>query len=358
MIHERPTEITERLAFYETIEPEGLTALWSVLGDIVTPEPKSPCVPFLWRFDTVRSRLLEAAEFITAKEAVRRVLILENPGLRGQSKVTTSLFAGVQLVMPGEVAPSHRHTQSALRFVLEAEGGHTTVGGERTEMVVGDFVITPNWEWHDHGNTSDAPIFWLDGLDIPLVQFLDASFAENLGEDEQPVGPARGRQSRPLRREHAAGRVREAHAHLADLQLPLGAKPRCAGTDAAHRGVGPVPRSQDALRESRRRRVGDADDRRVPATPAGRVHHDAVPFDRCDGLRSGRGERPVGRWRRDIRVEAARHLRRTELVSRAPRARRRRGALQLLRPAGAGEAGAVAGAAQQRAGVTQLLPNG
>ena len=105
MTHERPTETAERLAFYEAIAPEGLTALWSVLGDIVTPEPKSPCVPFLWRFDTVRSRLLEAAGFITAKEAVRRVLILENPGLRGQSKVTTSLFAGVQLVMPGEVAP-------------------------------------------------------------------------------------------------------------------------------------------------------------------------------------------------------------------------------------------------------------
>ena len=168
MTHERPAETAQRLVFYEAIEPEGLTALWSVLGDLVTPEPKSPCVPFLWRFDTVRSRLLEAAEFISAREAVRRVLILENPGLRGQSKVTTSLFAGVQLVLPGEVAPSHRHTQTALRFVLEAEGGHTTVGGERTEMAAGDFVITPNWEWHDHGNTSDAPIFWLDGLDIPL----------------------------------------------------------------------------------------------------------------------------------------------------------------------------------------------
>ena len=89
---------------------------------------------------------MEAAGLITAKEAERRVLILENPGLRGQSKVTTSLFAGIQLVMPDEVAPAHRHTQSALRFVLEAEGGHTTVAGERTEMAVGDFVITPNWE--------------------------------------------------------------------------------------------------------------------------------------------------------------------------------------------------------------------
>ena len=70
--------------------------------------------------------------------------------------------------------------------------GSATIGGERTEMAVGDFAITPSWEWHDHGNISDAPIFWLDGLDIPLVQFLDASFAGNLGDDERPVGRVEG----------------------------------------------------------------------------------------------------------------------------------------------------------------------
>ena len=177
----------DREAFYEAIEPESLRALWSVMGAIITPQPRSPCVPFLWRYDSVRARLIEAAGLITAKEAERRVLILENPGLKGTSKVTTSLYCGVQLVMPGEVAPAHRHTQTALRFVLETEGGYTAVGGEKTEMRFGDFVITPNWEWHDHGNTSDAPTLWLDGLDIPVVQFLDASFAEGLGEDNQPI---------------------------------------------------------------------------------------------------------------------------------------------------------------------------
>ena len=176
-----------REAFYKAIDPENMTALWSVMSAIITPQPKSPCVPFLWRYAQVRERLMEAASLITAKEAERRVLILENPGTRGESKVTTSLYAGVQLVMPGEVAPAHRHAQSALRFVLEASGGHTAVAGERTEMHLGDFVITPSWEWHDHGNTSDAPGFWLDGLDIPLVQFLDASFYEGFGEDAQPI---------------------------------------------------------------------------------------------------------------------------------------------------------------------------
>jgi gentisate 1,2-dioxygenase len=177
----------ERQAFYERIARENLAALWNVMGSLITPEPKSPCEPFLWRFGSVREHMLEAGRLITAKEAERRVLILENPGLRGQSKITTSLYAGIQLVMPGEVAPAHRHSQSALRFVLEGTGAYTAVDGERCVMEPGDFIITPSMTWHDHGNPSQAPVFWLDGLDIPVVQFFDASFAESYGQDEQPV---------------------------------------------------------------------------------------------------------------------------------------------------------------------------
>jgi gentisate 1,2-dioxygenase len=177
----------ERQAFYEKIDGENLSALWNVLGALITPEPKSACEPFLWRFDAIRERMTEAGKLISAKEAERRVLILENPGLRGQSKITTSLYAGIQAVLPGEVAPAHRHTQSALRFVLEGKGAHTAVDGERTMMSPGDFVITPAMTWHDHGNTSSEPMFWLDGLDIPVVQFLDASFAEGLDDEEQPI---------------------------------------------------------------------------------------------------------------------------------------------------------------------------
>ena len=181
------SDTAEREAFYQRIDPQHLTPLWSVMSGLITPEPKSGCQAHLWRYDDVRPVLMEAGELITAKEAERRVLILENPGLRGQSRITTSLYAGLQLVKPGEVAPAHRHTQTALRFVLEGSGAHTAVGGERTYMEPGDFVITPNWAWHDHGNDSDQPMVWLDGLDIPLVQFLDASFAQGLGADEQPV---------------------------------------------------------------------------------------------------------------------------------------------------------------------------
>jgi len=182
----------ERQAFYDKIDGENLTALWTVMGALITPEPKSPCRPAAWKFDAIRNYMLEAGGLITAKEAERRVLILENPGLRGQSKITTSLYCGVQLVLPGEVAPAHRHSQSALRFVMEGKGAHTAVDGERTMMEPGDFVITPAMAWHDHGNQSSEPMFWMDGLDIPVVQFLDASFAEGLTQDEQAVTRSEG----------------------------------------------------------------------------------------------------------------------------------------------------------------------
>jgi gentisate 1,2-dioxygenase len=182
-----PVETPERHAFYKRIDKQNMTALWTVMGALITPEPKSACVPALWRFAEIRGAMLDAGRLITAKEAERRVLVLENPGLRGHSKVTTSLYAGVQLVLPHEVAPAHRHSQSALRFVLEGNGAHTSVGGERTPMRPGDFIITPSMVWHDHGNETDEPMFWLDGLDIPLIQFLDASFVERMAEDEQPI---------------------------------------------------------------------------------------------------------------------------------------------------------------------------
>ena len=91
------------------------------------------------------------------------------------------------MVIPGDIAPAHRHSQSALRFVLEGKGAYTSVDGERTAMEPGDFVITPSMTWHDHSNETSEPMFWLDGLDIPMVQFFDASFAETAKEDQQKI---------------------------------------------------------------------------------------------------------------------------------------------------------------------------
>jgi gentisate 1,2-dioxygenase len=192
MLFAQPEVTDERTAFYERIDKQSLTPLWEVLGNLVPPHPMPSCVPALWRYEQMRPCLLEAGRMITAREAERRVLILENPGLRGASSITQSLYAGLQIILPGEVAPSHRHTQSALRFVIEGEGAYTAVDGERTTMHPGDFIITPSWTFHDHGNPGDAPVIWLDGLDIPLVAFFDAGFAERYPQQVQPVTKPEG----------------------------------------------------------------------------------------------------------------------------------------------------------------------
>jgi gentisate 1,2-dioxygenase len=182
-----PVRTSERDAFYRELAPHNMAPLWEVLSSLVTREPMTPCVPVLWRYDAVRPYLMRAGDLITAKEAERRVLILENPALAGKASVTHTLYAGLQLILPGEVAAAHRHSQSALRFILEGEGAFTAVDGERTYMSPGDFVITPSWTWHDHGNDSDVPMVWLDGLDIPLVALLDASFMEPGNAEQQMV---------------------------------------------------------------------------------------------------------------------------------------------------------------------------
>jgi gentisate 1,2-dioxygenase len=178
---------TQREAFYERIDPQHMAPLWTRLKALVPREPTPVGVPYRWRYDEVRPYVLESAEHISAKEAERRVLILENPGLRGTSQITNTLYAGLQLIMPGEVAPAHRHTQSALRFIVEGRGAYTAVEGEKTIMEPGDFVITPSWAWHHHGNESREPMVWLDGLDIPMAMYFGGTFREDHREDEAPV---------------------------------------------------------------------------------------------------------------------------------------------------------------------------
>ena len=182
----------QRQQLYRDMAPHHLTPLWEVLHALVPPRPNTPCAPAFWKYEEVRPFLMRAGESITAEEAVRRVLILENPNLRGQSAITQSLYAGLQLILPGEVAPSHRHTQGALRFIIEGSGAYTAVDGERTNMKPGDFIITPSWTWHDHGHETEGPVVWLDGLDIPMIRFFDAGFAQSSPERSRQVTRAEG----------------------------------------------------------------------------------------------------------------------------------------------------------------------
>jgi gentisate 1,2-dioxygenase len=174
-----------RQDFYNRIAGKDMAPLWKVMNSVVTKEPVTRCQPHVWPYDDVKAFVLESGGLITAEEAQRRVLILENPAMHGESKATNTLFAGIQMILPNEVAPAHRHVSSAIRFVLDGEGAYTAVEGEKAFMSRGDFVITANWAPHDHGNTSDKPMLWLDVLDFPAVNFYEASFAEHFDEATQ-----------------------------------------------------------------------------------------------------------------------------------------------------------------------------
>lgn len=175
-----------RETFYHSLGQHDLAPLWTRLKGLVTAQPSPVACSALWNYDVVRTHLMTAGNLLTTEEAERRVLILENPGLRGQSKITGSLYAGLQLLLPGETAAAHRHTSAALRFILEGDGAYTAVDGERTFMNRGDFILTPGWTWHDHGNETSEPVVWLDGLDLHMVNLFDASFFEHYPNNGVP----------------------------------------------------------------------------------------------------------------------------------------------------------------------------
>lgn len=165
--------------FYKEVEKHHLAPLWPVTAQLLPREPQSKVQPYLWRWSDLRPMMLRAGELVPLERGgERRVLALVNPGLGGKLAATHTLWGAVQIVMPGEIAPCHRHTASAIRFIIEGERSYTTINGDKCVMERGDLVLTPNWVWHDHGCESDQPIIWMDGLDLPLVYDLDAVFFE------------------------------------------------------------------------------------------------------------------------------------------------------------------------------------
>ena len=178
----------------QLLDGDNMAPLWEVLRGLTPREPRQVIDPIVWRAETIRANMAVACESISAEDAERRVLVLENPRLRGRSMATNSLYAGIQMILPGETAPSHRHTASALRLILTGEGGFTTVDGEKVIMAKGDFIITPAGVFHDHGAEGPDAVMWLDGLDVPIVQLLNAGFSADDTSQRQnlkrPIGDA------------------------------------------------------------------------------------------------------------------------------------------------------------------------
>jgi gentisate 1,2-dioxygenase len=185
--------------YREALTRQNLVPLWPSLRALLPPgQPRPNTRATHWSYEALRPLLLRAGELTPIEKAERRVLVLANPG-HGLDKMQASaaMYLGMQLLLPGEWAPAHRHTPNAVRMIVEGEGAYTTVDGEKCPMSRGDLVLTPTGLWHEHGHDGDQPVVWLDVLDLPLVYYMEASY--HVDGARQTVKPGRGdrRYARP-----------------------------------------------------------------------------------------------------------------------------------------------------------------
>jgi gentisate 1,2-dioxygenase len=193
-------------AYYGDIDEAHLQPLWEMRG-ILTSVPAVKSVPYRWRAEDLQQLAARSGELVPIdRGGDRRVLAMSNPGLDGAPFISGTLWAGVQFLRAGEVAPAHRHTPGALRFVLNGNGVYTLLDGDPVAMSRGDLVLTPSWVYHEHHNPSSEPMMWLDVLDLPIVAALDAVFFEE-GPSEEADESAAPRSASERRFGQGAGLV-------------------------------------------------------------------------------------------------------------------------------------------------------
>ncbi|HUB95978.1 MAG TPA: cupin domain-containing protein [Stellaceae bacterium] len=165
---------------YSEAQKLNMTPGW-LRRDETAPADKaqSAFVPAHWRYEECKAALDAAGRLIDVSLAERRNLVMRNPAGGQRGMTTRTLVAAYQMILPGEKAPSHRHSMHALRVIIKGHGSYSTVDGEKTPMETGDVVLTPGWSWHEHGHDGDEPAYWLDGLDVPLVQLYEGMFYED-----------------------------------------------------------------------------------------------------------------------------------------------------------------------------------
>ncbi len=178
--------------YVEDLRQLNLVPLWPSLRGVLPPKvPTRQTQPTHWAYKTLKPLLLKAGELTPIEKAERRVLVMANPG-HGLEKMQASsaIYLGMQLLLPGEWAPSHRHTPNAVRTIVEGEGAYTTVDGQKCPMSRGDLILTPTGLWHEHGHDGTDPVIWLDVLDLPLMYYMEVSY--HINGDRQKILPGQG----------------------------------------------------------------------------------------------------------------------------------------------------------------------
>lgn len=166
-----------------------LSGIWRIKAEERTADPRTRVKPHLWKWADIYDGLLQARNQIAVKggSVERRVIRLVNPGMKETEMTSHTMLLSFQLIQPGELAPPHRHTMAAIRFILQGKGGYTTVEGQKMVMEEGDLILTPQWTWHEHAHEGDQPMVWIDGLDVPLIQSLQVISFEPYPEKRIPV---------------------------------------------------------------------------------------------------------------------------------------------------------------------------
>ena len=230
--------------------------------------------PYLHRI----SEIARKADISPIEFADRQSILLLNPGLNGRLQVTNTIRCAISIYNPGDVAPVHLHSPNASRTILSEKGGYTVVEGERCDAARGDLILTPNGTWHDHGNDASEPVIWIDMLDWPLMEFLDAAWVDHdyARRTRQRPGAADHTQRRlfapalwprrdaaNLRQPPAWGRPQSGSAH------PLSRRRRARDAAQPAQGKGRSARGhQDRLRQPGDGRAGVQDAQLFRPAPA------------------------------------------------------------------------------------------
>ena len=198
MARQATRSVEELDEYLGLVRAAGLDAPWSRPGPLIESK-KTRVQPCVWRWAEIEPLLERSADFVAPGQGTeRRILRLANPGVPERTS-THTLSVAVQYLLPGEVAPAHRHSPNALRFMLRGQGAYTTVDGDKCLMKPGDLVLTPTPMLHDHGNEGNEPVIWFDGLDSPIVRYLEALTQQRHPEDRQDIGQVVGASERRFR---------------------------------------------------------------------------------------------------------------------------------------------------------------
>jgi gentisate 1,2-dioxygenase len=163
--------------------------LWDRYKQLNTREPHVHTAMH-WPWATMAPLVERASREVNMNEAERRALLFTHPDWPGTVFTTPTLSGALQILLPGESAPPHRHTLAALRLVMTGSGAVTIVDGKRCVMEPGDLVLTPAWSWHEHVHEGDEPMVWFDGLDYPLARQLHDVFFEHGPGPKRALGLA------------------------------------------------------------------------------------------------------------------------------------------------------------------------